>query len=114
MGGCTWVTGSGLGWVVNLWVGPPGRPAGSPRAPRDLFLREVREQLCDTVRGLPPLLQAWALLGFALRDSAGGAQGSGGGAHEGRHARGWGQANPWRQRHRATPSGDELPRPSSR
>ena len=38
------------------------------------------------VRCLPPPLQP-RLLGFALRDSAGGAQGSGG-AHEGRHARG--------------------------
>ena len=55
----------------------------------------------------PPPLQA------GLRDSAGGAQGRGG-AHEGRHARGWRHPNPWRQRLRATPSGDELSRPSSR
>ena len=57
---------------------------------------------------------ARALLGFALRDSAGGAQGGEGGAHEGRHDRGWGHPNPWRQRLRATPSGDELSRISSR
>ena len=37
-----------------------------------------------------------------------------GGAHEGRHARGWGHTNPWRQRLRATPSGDELSRITSR
>ena len=50
------------------------------------------------------------LLGFALRDSAAlRAQGRGG-AHEGRHARGWGFPNPWRQRLRAIPSGDELTR----
>ena len=59
-----------------------------------------------------PLVAGRALLGFALRDSAGGAQGRGG-AHEGRHARAWGHPNPWRQRLRATPSSDELSRPSS-
>jgi hypothetical protein len=37
-----------------------------------------------------------------------------GGAHEGRHARGWGHPNPWRQRLRAAPSRDERSRPSSR
>ena len=42
-----------------------------------------------------------------------GAQGRGG-AHEGRHARGWGHPNPWRQRLRATPSGDERSRVTSR
>ena len=42
-----------------------------------------------------------------------GAQGRGG-AHEGRHARGWGHPNPWRQRLRATPSGDELSHVNSR
>ena len=54
-------------------------------------------------------------LGFAplrVRDSAGGAQGRGG-AHEGRHARGWGYPNPWRQWLRATPSGDERSRVTS-
>ena len=59
-----------------------------------------------------PLVAGWLLLGFALRDSAGGAQGRGG-AHEGRHARGWGHPNPWHQRLRATPSGDELCRVTS-
>ena len=52
----------------------------------------------------------WALLGFGLRDSAGGAPKARGGAYEGRHARGWGHPNPWRQRLRATPSGNELSR----
>ena len=56
-----------------------------------------------------PLCYSLGLLGFALRDSAGGAQGRGGG-QEGRHARGWGHPNPWRQRLRATPSGNELSR----
>ena len=37
----------------------------------------------------------------------------GGGEHEGRHACGWGQPNPWRQRLRATPTG-EMSSPGSR
>ena len=60
-----------------------------------------------------PSVTAWALLGFALRDSAGGAPKAAGGAHEGRRARGWGHPNSWRQRLRTIPSGDELSRPTS-
>ena len=59
-----------------------------------------------------PLRCRLALLGFALRDSAA-APKARGGAHEGRHARGRGFPNPWRQRLRATPSGDELSRITS-
>ena len=44
-----------------------------------------------------PSVTGWAFLGFALRDSAGGAQGRGG-AHEGRRARGWVLPNLWLQR----------------
>ena len=59
-----------------------------------------------------PSVAALGLLGFALRDSAA-APKARGGAHEGRHARGWGHPNPSRQRLRATPGGDELSRITS-
>ena len=59
-----------------------------------------------------PSVAAWALLGFALRDSAAARP------SEGRRARGAARSrvrppSPWRQRLRATPSGDECSRGTS-
>ena len=74
-----------------------------PLAP-DSYLLQV------AVRWLPPLQPGLARLRAAR---LGRRRAGRGGAHEGRHARGWGHPNPSRQRLQATPSSDERSRITS-
>ena len=81
-----------------------------------MFILETELRLCpfSQMSAVYPLCCSLALLGFALCDSAGGAQARAkGGAHEGRRARGWGRRTRHSSGPRVTPSNDELSRITS-